>query len=171
MPLTGGQLPEQTIRYLDGRSRLIKSIIALVLAGGYAEEFHSEAGPIFKALLPVNGRPVVDYVIQALEGSTAEKIFIAQEEGARLQDRLVTTDKCIFFPKKNRLGSFGLSMLSALENVAEYYGNTGLSQKMILVVPCDTPLVTPARCDDYDHCRRAPGRTLSGKAFPQRLSC
>jgi molybdopterin-guanine dinucleotide biosynthesis protein A len=130
-------------RYLDKRSFPIKSTIALILAGGYAEGFPSDNGPIFKACLPVNGRPVVEFVIRALEGSLVEKIFIAQEQGARLQDRLVTTDKCVFFDKKNHPGSFGLGILSAFENVAEYYGNSELSEKMILVVPCDTPLVSP----------------------------
>ena len=120
----------------------IKSTVALILAGGFAGEFSTGNAPIFKACLPVNGRPVVEYVIRALEGSNVEKIFIAQEEGANLQEQLVTSDKCIFFTKKNHPASIGLSILSAFEHLAGYYGNSELSQKMILVVPCDTPLVT-----------------------------
>jgi hypothetical protein len=76
-----------------------------------------------------------------------EKVFIAQDEGAQLQDQLVTSDKCIFFNKHNHPGSVGLSILSALDTVAEYYGDHGLSEKMILVVPCDTPLV---RAEHFD---------------------
>lgn len=36
----------------------------------------------------------------------------------------------------------GMGVLIALEKVAEYYSNSELNNKLIMVVPCDTPLVT-----------------------------
>lgn len=129
-------------RKIDPGSVTIKPTIALVLGGGFAGEFHTGNVPIFKALLPVCGRPVADYVIRALEQSIVEKIFIIQDEGANLQQALTHGPKCIFFTKDKDHSSLQMSVLFALEMVAEYYDPVELDQKSVMIVPCDTPLVT-----------------------------
>jgi molybdopterin-guanine dinucleotide biosynthesis protein A len=93
-------------------------------------------------LLPVNGHPVADYVIQALEQSDVEKIFIIQEEGANLKESLTSGAKCIFFNKDRDHSSLGMGSFFAIQKVAEYYGDSELKNKTIMIVPCDTPLVT-----------------------------
>ena len=81
-------------------------------------------------------------MIQALDQSNVEKIFIVQDEGANLQKALSSTSKCIFITRNKNYSSLGMGTLFALEKVAEYYGNSELNNKSIMVVPCDTPLVT-----------------------------
>jgi GTP:adenosylcobinamide-phosphate guanylyltransferase len=120
----------------------VKSTVALIFAGGAAGELRSPNHPDFKALVPVHGRPVVDYVIQALMQSYVEKIFILQDQGAALQDALTVGPKCVFLGK-DPATSLALATKNALRAVAEYYG-TEIYQKSIMIVPCDTPLVTPA---------------------------
>jgi hypothetical protein len=77
-----------------------------------------------------------------LEQSNVEKIFVAQDQGANLQEALSSTSKCVFFTKDNHGSSFGLGMLSTLEKVVDYYGDSELNNKSIMIVPCDIPLVT-----------------------------
>ena len=129
-------------RIIDPGSVTIKPTIALVLGGGIAGEFHTGNVPIIKALLPVCGRPVADYVIRALEQSNVEKIFFIQDEGANLQQALTHGPKCIFFTKAKDHSSLQMSVLFALERVAAYYDPVELDQKSVMIVPCDTPLVT-----------------------------
>jgi len=114
----------------------MKSIVALVLAGGFADAFSLENDPVFKALLPVRGRPIADYVLQALEESDVEKIFIAQDEGVNLEVMLPPYSKCIFFNKDKRHSTLGIDIFFALGKVAEFYGDSELREKMIMVVPC-----------------------------------
>jgi GTP:adenosylcobinamide-phosphate guanylyltransferase len=95
-------------------------------------------------LLPVRGRPIADHVIQALEQSDVEKIFVVQDDGAALQEALSPTSKSVFLTKDGHSTKLGMGSLLALEKVAEYYGNAELSKRSIMVVPCDIPLVTSA---------------------------
>ena len=129
-------------------SRTIKSTIALVLAGGFAEGFNNGNEPVYKALIPVNGRPLAYYVVKALEQSNVEKILILQEEGANLEAVLPPNSKCVFLTKDKNHTSLRKGVVFALEKVAEYYGNSGLDTRCIMVVPCDTPLATK---DNYNN--------------------
>jgi len=89
----------------------------------------------------VGGRPVADYVIRALEQSEVEKIYVVQEEGANLQQVLAAGSKCTFLTKDKNDSSLAGGFLFAMEKIAQAAGSSA-PQKMIMVVPCDTPLVT-----------------------------
>jgi molybdopterin-guanine dinucleotide biosynthesis protein A len=119
-----------------------KSTVVLVLAGGTADEFQTGNFPKYKALLPVCGQPVTNYVIRALEQSNVEKIFIIQDENANLQATLTASSKCLFFRKDRSQNTLCLSILFGLEKMAEYYGRSQFNQKSIMFVPCDIPLAT-----------------------------
>jgi GTP:adenosylcobinamide-phosphate guanylyltransferase len=93
-------------------------------------------------LLPVNGRPISDYVIQSLERSDIETIFVVQDEGVNLQDVLTPSSKCVFFTRDSHHSSLAAGFLFAMEKLAEFYGDSGLITRSIMIVPCDTPLVT-----------------------------
>jgi molybdopterin-guanine dinucleotide biosynthesis protein A len=120
----------------------MKEIVALVLAGGRALEFRSVNGPYHKPLLPVHGRPVAEYVIKALEESAIEKIFVLHDRVPQIHETLMSGDKCIFLEKNGHQTSFGAGILFAFEKIAGYYGPTELHKKQIMIVACDTPLVT-----------------------------
>ena len=82
-------------------------------------------------------------MIQALEKSAVEKIFIVQDEDSDLQKVLTPSSKAIFITKDKQHASVATGTLFAIEKVAEYYGRSDLGQKTIMIVPCDAPLVTP----------------------------
>jgi GTP:adenosylcobinamide-phosphate guanylyltransferase len=119
-----------------------KSVVAILLAGGITDDFRAGAVPKPKALLPVCGQPIANYVILALEESHVEKIFVIQDEGVHLQASLSNTPKCVFYCKDKGNNSYSLSMRFGLEKVAEFYGYPQIKQKLIMTVPCDIPLVT-----------------------------
>jgi len=122
--------------------RKIKSTVAILLAGGIADGFQPGTVPKYKALLPVCGQPITNYVIRALEQSNVEKIFVIVDDDVTIQEALTASSKCIFFRKDRLHDLFSLSMLFGLEKVAEYYGHPQINQKSIMIVPCDIPLVT-----------------------------
>jgi GTP:adenosylcobinamide-phosphate guanylyltransferase len=113
-----------------------------MLAGGIAGGFQNGNIPTTKPLLPVRGRPIADYVIEALEQSNVEKIFILQDEDVQIQETLTASSKCVFINRDKHHSSYGLSGLYGLEKVAEYYGSPQINQKSIMIVPCDIPLAT-----------------------------
>jgi molybdopterin-guanine dinucleotide biosynthesis protein A len=155
----------------------IKPTIALVFAGGTTTEYSPGNIPKYKALLPVYGQPIANHVIRALEQSNVERIFILQDEGARLEEILITGAKCVFYEKNQHQNSLGLSMLSGVEKVAEYYGGDELFKKSIMFVPCDIPLATKdqfnvlmekAACKNADVILTIIADELIKKRFPQR---
>ena len=152
-----------------------KSVVAILLAGGMTDEFKAGDGPKHKALLPVGGQPIANYVIQALEESSVEKIFVIQDEGANLQEALTNSPKCLFFCKDKDNNTYSLSMRFGLEKVAEYYGYPDIKQKLIMTVPCDIPLVTrdnfntlieKAKTKDADFTLAIIAENLVKKRFP-----
>lgn len=112
------------------------------MAGGFAHDFQPQEIQQYKALLPINGQPIVKYVIRALEQSNVEKIFIVQEKGTKIQEIQTFDSKCVFFNKEPNINTYSLSFLFGLEMVAQYYGYPQINQKSIMIVPCDIPLVT-----------------------------
>ena len=112
------------------------------MAGGIAEGFQPDDAPIPKPLLPINGKPVSEFVIHALEQSNVEKIFIVQDEGAGLEQALTYGPKCVFINKEKAHASLGMGLFFAMERVAEYYDPVELKDRSIMFVPCDIPLVT-----------------------------
>lgn len=120
----------------------MKSVVALVLAGGTAEKFHPGSLTHYKALLPVNGRPMVEIVLQALNKSMVEQIFVIQDQDACFQKNLSNYPKCIFFNKDKLHSSFGSGILYALGKIARHYEYRQLPDTVIMIVPCDIPLAT-----------------------------
>ena len=117
----------------------------------------------------MHGRPIADYVIQALEQSDVEKIFVIQEEDAALQEALAPSSKCIFFTKDKDHSSLSMGILFALEKIAEYYGNSGLNERLIMVVPCDTPLVTEDKFNRLIHKAAGTGADVTITIIPLKL--
>jgi hypothetical protein len=92
--------------------------------------------------LPVCGMSIVSYVNAALEYTPAEKIVILQERGAGLERKLFACSKCLFIEKERSEASFGATIVEGIEKIALLYGEAMLRQRTIMIVPCDTPLVT-----------------------------
>jgi hypothetical protein len=91
---------------------------------------------------------MAEYVIQALEQSMVEKIFILQNKGANLQESLPQGPKRVFLEKDSRDASLAIGLFRAFEQIALYYGDPAFNDCWVMVAPCDTPLVT---ADNYNH--------------------
>jgi molybdopterin-guanine dinucleotide biosynthesis protein A len=155
-----------------------KSTIALVFAGGVASQFQDGDVAPLKALLPVGGQPIANYVLRALEQSQVEKIFIIQDEETSLEEALSASDKCVFVRRDRHHRSLASSMKFGIKKAAAYYGPTLIQQKSILFVPCDLPLankdnfnalIQQAAEKDADVLLTFISENLVKRRFPQKI--
>ena len=113
--------------------------VALLLARGPAGRFADLDGLRYKALLPINGRPLVDHVLTSLQDSGVEKVFIVQSPDERLQDVLTAHPKNTFIDVEGYPDSLAWSLAKALEKLAGCYDAEAFSRLFIMVTPCDIP--------------------------------
>lgn len=119
-----------------------KRTVALLLARGpFTNAFRTPAGLKYKALLPINDIPMVDYVLHALQQSVSEKIFIVQGMDEGLETAVQYHHKNVFINCTAGESSFSSSLFSGLATLAENYSQDELSRTDIMLVPCDIPLV------------------------------
>ncbi len=118
-----------------------KSVVSVLLTCGGAERFHIASDTKYKALLSLNGRPVVDYVAEALCNSETEKVFVVQCRDEGLEKIMNHGEKisCIFCDESNP--SLADSLHCAIRGLMDYYGENDLHDKYIMFVPCDIPSV------------------------------
>ena len=119
-----------------------KQTAAILLARGpIGKSFKSYAPLGYKALLEIDGRPMVDYVLRALQESEVERVFIVQCSDEGLDEVVTKSDKNVFLSTDTNPSSYFSSLLFGLEKVVEYYSPDELRRRNILIVHCDTPLV------------------------------
>ncbi len=123
-----------------------RPVIALLAARGSADDI-SMPDIKYKALLPIRSRPMADYVLQALQTSSVERIFIVQPEDEELEKFLTPHPKNHFVTCPTERPHITDSLISGTEAMLEYFGKEGLSRRVIMSVPCDIPLV---RADDFE---------------------
>jgi molybdopterin-guanine dinucleotide biosynthesis protein A len=121
-------------------------IVALLIARGISDRI-SMPGIKYKALLPISGRPMADYVLGALQNSKVERIFIVQAADEELDKMLTPNSKNVFVSCPSARPHMTDSLLCGIESMLKYYGETELGQRIIMSVPCDIPL---ARSEDFD---------------------
>ncbi len=119
-----------------------KQTVALLLARGMAGPFAEKDGLKYKALLPINGKPMADYVLRALQNSSVENIFIAQTPDEHLQNLLTKHPKNIFINIEGQPDSFSWSLAKSLEKLVENYDIETLKQMLVMITPCDIPIVS-----------------------------
>jgi CTP:molybdopterin cytidylyltransferase MocA len=125
-----------------------KKTVALLLARGTAGPFAEQDGLKYKALLPINGKPMADYVLRSLQNSSVEKIFIAQTPEEHLQDVLTNHTKNIFINIEGQQDSLSWSLAKSLEKLVENYEIETLKQMLIMITPCDIPMVSAMDFND-----------------------
>lgn len=115
---------------------------AILLTGGrISQSFKLDTPVKYKALLQINGRPMVDYVLRALQESEVERVFIIQEDDEGLDGIVTRSNKNIFLSSEQEHTTLISNLFFGLEKAVEYYGLDELNRRDILVVPCDIPLV------------------------------
>ena len=123
----------------------MNSINAVILAGGTAsEEIRALTGVNNRALIPLAGRPMIDYVVDALAGSTSiEKILVVGNvpESGRYD---VVPDQGSLFD--NLVA--GLRAATPLPQPLSPPGK-GASSEYALVSTSDIPFLTSAAVDDF----------------------
>jgi molybdopterin-guanine dinucleotide biosynthesis protein A len=127
-------------------SEASRPVVALLIARGSADGL-SMPDVKYKALLPIGDRPMADYVLQALQASSVERIFIVQAEDEGLDKALTPDPKSIFVPCPRDRPHMTDSLICGVEAMLEYYGKEAMSRRIIMSVPCDIPLVSSG---DFD---------------------
>jgi molybdopterin-guanine dinucleotide biosynthesis protein A len=121
---------------------MLERTVALVMTGGVADEKFAERGLKYKSQFLVNGRPLVDYILRALQESSVETVFILQPDDAGLQAAVTPHEKNVFFSYDAREHSLALTMSRAIEHLLDHYGVEALHQRNVMWLPCDLPLVS-----------------------------
>jgi CTP:molybdopterin cytidylyltransferase MocA len=124
-----------------------KTTVAVLLTCGFTEHFPNIPNTTYKALLLLNGRPLADYVSEALCNSDVEKVFVIQCPGEELEKVLQKNDKLVFLLCDEEKPSLADSLYCSIRGLLDYYGEEKLADKYIMFVPCDIPAVKP---DDFN---------------------
>lgn len=119
----------------------------MLARGPFTNSFRAQADLKYKALLPINDIPMVDYVLHALQQSVSEKIFIVQGVDEGLETAVRSHHKNVFINCSADGSSFSSSLFSGLAKLAENYSQDELSRTDIMLVPCDIPLVSSSNFD------------------------
>jgi molybdopterin-guanine dinucleotide biosynthesis protein A len=151
--------------------------IAIVMTGGPAEGKFAGLGLKYKALFPVGGRPLVDYILAALHASAVERVFVLQPDDAGLERVVTPHDKNVFLSCDARERSMGLTFGRGIEGLLDHCGEDTLHQRNVMWLPCDIPLVRPEDVDSLvaqSHQRGMDGlitiipHRLLARAYPDR---
>ena len=118
-----------------------RTTVALLPARGDARGF-PESGVKYKALLPLNGRPLIDHVLRSLQASEVERIFIIQSLDEHLERAVTPSDKNVFVTCAGEASSLAGSLTRGAEAILDYYGDK-TRELAIMATPCDIPLVQP----------------------------
>lgn len=125
-----------------------KRTVALVLARGLLKDSWQEHCSLkYKAMVPINGIPMVEYVLNALQQSMSEKIFVVQGNDEGVEKAVRVHEKNLFINCDPGIPLYSHSLFEGLKRVAEYYGREGLPGIDIMLVPCDIPLVNGGTFD------------------------
>jgi molybdopterin-guanine dinucleotide biosynthesis protein A len=125
-----------------------RTIVALLLARGTTGLISGQQNIRYKALLPVHGVPLADYVLRALQGSAVAKIYVAQSPDQCLQDVLTPHSKNVFLDIEGGEDSLSWSIAGALEKLLACYEPAERKELFIMLVPCDIPMVRAADFDE-----------------------
>jgi molybdopterin-guanine dinucleotide biosynthesis protein A len=143
--------------------------VAVVMTGGPAEGKFAGLGLKYKALFPINGRPLADYILRALQASTVEQVFILQPADAGLEHVVTPHEKNVFLSYDARERSWGLTMGRGIERLLDYCGEETLHQRNVMWLPCDIPLVSPEDVDSLVAQSHQPGMDGLITIIPHRL--
>lgn len=127
-----------------------KTIALLIARGTFKKRYNYNGELRYKALLPLNGKPLVKYVLEALSKSSADKIFVVQGENEFLENIVPFNNKFILVTCKQNESSYASSVLFGIDSIINYYNSykdEHYSNRNIIVVPCDVPLITENKFD------------------------
>ncbi|NJD19403.1 MAG: hypothetical protein FIA95_09005 [Gemmatimonadetes bacterium] len=157
--------------------RLRKPALALVMAGGAPHPEFGSRVPPHRALLPVRGRPVVSYLLDALEASAVERVFVFHDAACDMASRVEAGPKTTFVPRPPGRPGFVDGIRHALEATVRSCGIEAVRRRRLLALPCDLPLTTAGMLDrvlersdalDFDFAYTTVSRSLLAQRFPGR---
>jgi hypothetical protein len=101
----------------------------------------------YKALLPLNSRPLADYTLRALQASNVERVFIVQPPDGSLERVVSPSLKNVFVTYPTLNSSLAGSLALGARAILDYYPDR-IREMAIIGTPCDIPLV---RREDYNY--------------------
>ena len=129
----------------------MSAIPAIVLAaGGKNDKLALAEGVADKAMLPVGGRPMIDWVLEALAAAQrVGEVTVVADEGSRLNEHLAG--------RVNVANPQGPSFLDSIEAGMARYAD----QPRVLVCTGDIPLATGEHIDEFlGRCESEPSAEL-----------
>jgi bifunctional UDP-N-acetylglucosamine pyrophosphorylase/glucosamine-1-phosphate N-acetyltransferase/UDP-N-acetylglucosamine pyrophosphorylase len=125
------------------------SAVAIVLAAGKGTRMKSD---LPKVLLPVAGRPMIDYVLEALAAGGVERIVVVVGyRGELVRQHLAGRPGLTFVEQREQLGT-GHAVMCCRETLADHVGP-------VLIVTGDSPLMQitsiQALLAEFEHSRPA----------------
>ncbi len=116
-----------------GATRILSTTVAVVMAAGKGTRMRSE---LPKVLVPVCGRPMIDYVLDALEAAGVERTIVVV--GYRAEDvrRALASRRNVVFALQAEQNGTGHAVMCAREQLAGHDG-------AVLVVAGDSPMMQP----------------------------
>ncbi|MHB8926754.1 MAG: bifunctional UDP-N-acetylglucosamine diphosphorylase/glucosamine-1-phosphate N-acetyltransferase GlmU [Bacillota bacterium] len=109
----------------------------VILAAGQGTRMKSN---LPKAMHPLAGRPMVDYVVGAATAATGERPLVVVGYGRELVEAALA-GRADFVVQKEQLGT-GHAAAQAAEKLTGFRGT-------VVVLPCDTPLISPRTLADF----------------------
>jgi bifunctional UDP-N-acetylglucosamine pyrophosphorylase/glucosamine-1-phosphate N-acetyltransferase len=129
----------------------MKDIAAIVLAAGKGTRMREGTGA--KVLRRAAGKPLLEWVLSALEAAGLEKIFVVVGHDAPRVMKEFGGRGLIFVPQKSQLGT-GHAVDQCRDALSGFFGD-------VLIVCGDTPLITGELLDDFIGKHRAMSGALT----------
>jgi CTP:molybdopterin cytidylyltransferase MocA len=129
------------------QTRAEKPTIALVLAGGPPHPSFGPGAPRFRPVVPFRGRPIVAYVLDALEASRVGRVLVFHDRGCDLGAAVERGAKSTFIPLQEPLPPLGDTVRFALESAVRLCGIHSVRGSRILILPCDQPFTVSGTID------------------------
>lgn len=107
---------------------------AMVMAGGKGSRLKMGEKPLVRLF----GRPLIDYVLSALQNSSVDRIFVATTDNVPLTRR---------WAEDRELAAVDTSGKGFVADMVEAVEKAGLTES-ILIIMADLPLVTPDLIDE-----------------------
>ncbi len=149
----------------------------MVMAGGAPRPEFGSRAPAHRALLPVRGRPIVAYLLDALECSAVERVFVFHDAECDMASFVEAGPKTTFLARPAGRSGFVDGVRHALDATVRACGLDAVRRSRLLALPCDLPFVTARILDrvlersdalEFDFAYTAVSRALLARRFPGR---
>lgn len=169
------EAPQRQAHPREPGLRTRKPVIALVLAGGSPHPAFGAGAPPCKPLMPFRGRPVVEYVLDAVDASCVARALVFHDPTCDLAAAGPSRGKATFVVRPPEHADIGRTIRFVLTAAVRELGIEEVRRSRLLILPCDLPFITGASLDrllldadarDFDLAYLVASEDLLARAIP-----